>query len=106
MTDTGTIHAAAFHHLKVAGFKFDDADMVKLFDLSAITVRDGRVIVPPSFIRQARAEKPDWFSDASRMSANELRAAVKKLADDHARQQVQAEQAAFLKSLKRKYGAQ
>ena len=103
--ETGKIHAAAFHHLRLAGLKYDDPDMAKLFDLSAISVRNGRVIVPPAFIRQARAERSDWFFDAMTAPQEDIGARVANMAREHAREQFQAEQSRFLDGLRKKYCA-
>jgi hypothetical protein len=101
------IRDAAYRALRNGGLLNDDPGLVGLFALDSIKVRNGCPIVPPDFVKAARAAKPDLFGkSALEMTSQEVFAAIDKIAGDNARVRVAAESKAFLDGLKKKYAAQ
>ncbi|MEJ0050591.1 MAG: hypothetical protein WDN02_05195 [Methylovirgula sp.] len=100
------IRAAAYSALRNAGLLHADPDLAGLFDLSEVRVSNGRAIVPPSFVKTARAAKPDLFTkDAMSMTAAEVTASINKIATTNANARLARESQAFLDGLKKKYAA-
>ncbi len=100
------IRDAAYRELRNAGLLHADPDLAGLFDLSQISVANGRAIVPPGFAKAARSAKPDLFTkDAMAMTSAEIDVAIKKIAATNAAERLKRESKKFLADMKAKYGA-
>jgi hypothetical protein len=76
------IKAAAYTALRNAGFRHDDEDLLALFDLTSIGVKDGVPNVPASFVQECRQKMPHlFFPDAMAMSSTEFKAGIRAIED-------------------------